>query len=1196
MTRRRSGCVVTLRWTAVAWALGTSLPSLAAAQNRTVHGWVRDTTGAPIARATVRVESATGASGDAPVLTDADGAFRVRVRTEATRVLVTAHRLGFAPLSIVASLDSADREWRLVMHARAASLDPVLARAGGIQQIAVRRDAGSSSSAITSSMALTYPLDPGDLTELARHLDPGIIPATADDGSPLPPVIAGQPPGAASITLDGSTTSASTLPAEALSSVRTFTSTYDVSRGLFASGQIVARTRSGTDEWQAVASPWIRHPLVGASPRGPGSTTLWNPEQATLSGAAGGPLVAHRVYVYAAADMRLATSDPPTVASADGRAWSLLAVSPDSVRRVREIANARGLAPLVEPVDAARRTMTSTGMVRLDAPVGASHTATVRADWLEQRTTSSSAYSVSGPSGDRHTATRGAFAAFTSVTDRWTNEVRAYRQSRRLRGDPRFSAPQISVDVASRVADSLALATLTLGSNATVFAAASSVDAELADDFMWNLRGIGNVISAGFVARSERSSERRAGNPFGAFDFANVGDFEALRPSSFARTLGVDEPADARTNYGGVYLGTTRWVSSHLGFTAGVRGEVTRFPARSVSARALALVPSAQGAMRTDPSLSPRMGFRFSPSERVSITGGSGVFRAPFHAVTLAAPLADRGVSELRRLTCIGGAVPAPRWTDYLRDASTSPVACVGDDAVVASALPSATVFERDFQGPRLWRSSLGVLFGLGGLTSLGLEASAATSRTETLARDRNLNTRPRFVLADEDARPVFADQAAIDPETGLISPLASRLDPMMGVVRELSSTGRARTLQLTARFGGIIPGLRQSTFGALGYAYTDGRSQNTAVSGIATVSAATAGDPNAVTWGATRHAPRHAIEITTSSTLRPGLTLSFIGSLRSGIPYTPRVTGDVNGDGSSNDRAFVFDPNTVHDATLADGMRALMERSPAGSCLRRQRGQIAGLASCASTWTHDVSAGLRFAPRRAQHLSVSLNASNLLAALDQALHGRSGVKGWGDAPLIDDRLLRVRGFDPTQRAFQYEVNPNFGGPLRDVVSSPPFALQLRVRVAIGGDPAKAAAAAGASGDAGRGELAATLRRAIVNTPAQVLRLAEAGSLELDVSQRIRLQLLADSIEARIDASVAALTNVLSAPTPSSDEEASRARRTALVREAQQLIEWGVSGARTIVGPLVWEQVPEGVRAPSRSIPLGVRREQRTSG
>lgn len=361
-------------------------------------------------------------------------------------------------------------------------------------------------------------------------------------------------------------------------------------------------------------------------------------------------------------------------------------------------------------------------------------------------------------------------------------------------------------------------------------------------------------------------------------------------------------------------------------------------------------------------------------------------------------------------------------------------------------------------------------------------------------------------------------------------------------------------------------------------------------------MSAATAGDPNAVTWGATRYAPRHAIEITTSSTLRPGLTLSFIGSLRSGIPYTPRVTGDVNGDGLSNDLAFVFDPNMVHDATLADGMRAVMDRSPAGSCLRRQRGHIAGFASCASAWTHDVSAGVRFTPRRAQRFSVSLNASNMLAALDQALHGRSGVKGWGDAPLIDDRLLRVRGFDPTQRAFRYEVNPNFGGPLRDVVSSAPFALQLRVRMSIGGDPARASAKAGASGDAARGELTATLRRAIVNTPARVLRLAEAGSLELGVSQKIRLQLLADSIEARIDASVASLTNVLSAPTASGDGEASRARRTALFREAQELIEWGVSGARTLVGPLMWEHVPEAVRAPSRDIPLAVRREQRTSG
>src|SRR5439155_1695705 len=77
------------------------------------------------------------------------------------------------------------------------------------------------------------------------------------------------------------------------------------------------------------------------------------------------------------------------------------------------------------------------------------------------------------------------------------------------------------------------------------------------------------------------------------------------------------------------------------------------------------------------------------------------------------------------------------------------------------------------------------------------------------------------------------------------------------------------------------------------------------------------------------------------------------LGRLTSGAPFTPLVGADINGDGARNDRAFVFDPVTASDPSVATAMRALLATaSPAvRDCLRRQLGHVAGRNSCAGPW-----------------------------------------------------------------------------------------------------------------------------------------------------------------------------------------------------------------------------------------------------
>src|SRR6476619_7635951 len=62
---------------------------------------------------------------------------------------------------------------------------------------------------------------------------------------------------------------------------------------------------------------------------------------------------------------------------------------------------------------------------------------------------------------------------------------------------------------------------------------------------------------------------------------------------------------------------------------------------------------------------------------------------------------------------------------------------------------------------------------------------------------------------------------------------------------------------------------------------------------------------------------------------LGDGRVIAFIyGRAQSGLPYTPMVGTDINGDGLANDRAFVFAPTATTDTAAARGIRSLLASS----------------------------------------------------------------------------------------------------------------------------------------------------------------------------------------------------------------------------------------------------------------------------
>ncbi|HYD55225.1 MAG TPA: hypothetical protein VEA99_21505, partial [Gemmatimonadaceae bacterium] len=460
----------------------------------------------------------------------------------------------------------------------------------------------------------------------------------------------------------------------------------------------------------------------------------------------------------------------------------------------------------------------------------------------------------------------------------------------------------------------------------------------------------------------------------------------------------------------------------------------------------------------------------------------------------------------------------------------------------------------------------------------------------------------PAFQLADEGGRPVFVEPTAIVPRTGATSVLASRVDPAFAHVFEVDSRFGSHSRQLTLSVAGLAP---PSIFFNLSYTLASARDQSSfsgggggmggfgggsALSGF--TSPTTAGDPTVREWSRSDFDRRHTLVGSLTWPARSWLDLTGIGRVSSGAPYTPRVGGDVNGDGARNDRAFVFDPAATTDTALGNGMRRLLDgASPrVRECLERQSGRVAARNSCAGAWypTLDLQANLRpnLGGRIGRRLMVSLSTVNLLGGIDQLLHGDGERRGWGQPARTDATLLYVRGFDPARRSYVYQVNERFGDSrVARTAYFIPFQLAVQARLQVGPDRQREMmqqmvralrdTAARGRGPGGGLNLRAMVERAVPNPAAAVL--ARRDTLQLSAAQVARLETLRDSLQARADSLIETVARQAErAADPASLMNELRPRLEQARGEHQRAL----GEVQAVLTPEQWARVPNAVKNP----------------
>lgn len=1176
---------------AAAMALGLlALPAFGHAQEALrLSGRVTRPDGAAAVGARVQVTTESGQRFEARA--DSSGAYRLRLPGGESYV-VSVESPGLNPATRVLARPAGTGEALTADFAlglRVVALQPLVVRTPRLSVAAATRwTPGSVDQSRLGVEMRKEPLGSDYLSDLtARQV--GVAQSSTPDGPGVS--IAGQAPDQTHLTLDGASLGSGLVPREAIRSVEVITNTFDVARGRFTGGQVDVRTQQAGNEWGATLR------LEGRDPRLQyGDVPEALQRRATHLGVdagAGGALIRDRVFAFGALTLR--RSAAPTLFLGDmGRNAQGLGISPDSLQRFLELTgpmrpNAAG--------HAGQESTLGVGLVRLDAILSARHSLTIRLNGQRSRQSDDgSAFAVAGTGSGLHGSNFGVLAQLGSGGARVANELRLHLATgsrERSTSDP---VPAGEVNVASSTAaDARDFAVLRFAGSPLSAGGTRQRSFEVSDQLVVTTPDGNHRLRAGAeLGVQEHTWLRRAS--YGSFVFSSLHDLEQGRPALFSRPLDTAERV-VEGRRAALFV-DDRWRAGALQLSYGVRAERFWYPDPPSAAPAVeAGFGRTPGRVPSPWRVSPRVGFSFErrmpwdrgPQGKTAIQGGIGEFVGVLPLPAVGAALHEGGLPEAADLVCIGPAAPAPDWEAFRTDPAAIPSACADGAATFSSRLPRATLFAPGFTPPRAWRASLNGQGLLNNGVIWNFTAAWLRGVNQPVAFDRNLREEPAFINADEGGRPVYVDTDAIDPGSGQTAITASRRFGDLGTVREVTGGGRSRSLQLSARASRFFGQTRAE----IGYTWTNARQTVGALSAPGGGFASTAGDPLRVEWSPAPYTPRHMLHGFAEWRRSGWLTLSMVGRLTSGTPFTPMVAGDANGDGTFNDRAFIFG-SAAADEGVARGMEALLRDAPAGvrGCLRAQSGRVAAHNSCSTGWSPSLDLNARFqlgsridgSPHR--RVTVWLAARNVTAGLDYLVHGPDDLRGWGQLPSVDNTLLTVRGFDPQSRRFRYDVNPRFGRATEHgFLNRAPFTISLQARVVVGSDRVLAAFRKGMNQASGRDEALAPpnvrlhLQRQLPNLPAEVLLLDAPQRLYLTPTQAERLQHGADSLAARITGVLDALVAAVAIQPPDAPRSGEQHVRD-LARQAVALRTEGAEMVRAVLTPEQWAQLPAAFRSP----------------
>lgn len=990
--------------------------------------------------------------------TDKNGRYTITFPGGEGDYWVTFTALGFSPVRRQVKR-TADQEI-LIADARMAAAAVNLAaftvseRTAASRQDTVSDVGGTEKSLSTVDPALLTAEQMGDLAAMASAI-PGVQLIPGADGAADAFSVLGLGSDQNNTQLNGLSFGDATVPRDAAVSATLSTSPYDVARGGFSGAGLQLRTRAGNNFPRRNFSSTLNTPAFQFPDR-ISTATASQTTAISIGGSASGPIRLDRLFYNTSAQFDRNTSDLNTLLNTSALGFTTSGIAIDSVSRLLNILNSQNVPITVGSYPGQNTNTRGSFLTSLDFNQANSNrgntyslavssninsTQPARTGFGGGGSTILSTPSLSGTSLNWSLSTQGRHSGLVGFKGILTETNLGYSISEQT-SDPYTVLPSGRVQVNSQLSDgSQSVRNLSFGGSTNLGGTTKNQTIGFSNTLSWFSASNRHRVKLTSELRREDNTQEIIQNQYGTFTFNSLEDLAAGRPASFSRLLGIRN-RESRQAVGALSLGDAWRPTNDLQIQYGLRMDGNKYligPTENQD------VTTAFGLSNTDvPSkiyFSPRVGFSWTygtsnqlalvpgmvRAPRAVIRGGIGVFQNTPGTGLIGNAIDNTGLpTGIQQLTCVGDATPIPNWTSYQSSTNNIPTTCNDgtNGTVFASSTPNVLLFSPNYSAQRSLRANLswsGAI--LKDLFAANADVTVSKNYAQSGQFDLNFPQGQQFGLALEGGRPVFVPTSVIVPSTGQIAWRDARTFTQFGRVTEQRSDLTSTSKQLTL---GLRPVAFNSNFSwSMSYVLQDVREEQFGF-------ASTVGDPTQ-TFFSPSNTSRHQVQLTLNRNFFNVVTMSMGMNFRSGRRYTPLINGDVNGDSYSNDRAFIFDPKQAStDPAVASGIQALLDNgtAEAADCLRSQLGKLASRNSCTTTWTASQNLSFAFNSLRIglpQRARLRLQVSNPLVGLDRALHGEDKIHGWGQNPNLDQQLLYVRGFDPTNKTFKYEVNQRFG-------------------------------------------------------------------------------------------------------------------------------------------------------------------------
>lgn len=1130
-----------------------------------IRGRVLGPDGTGLAGAEVQV-TGLGSQINQRTRTDQRGAFTVLFTNPEAEYLVAVRKIGFTSTAQrlsrvgISNLLNID----ITLRAAAQMLNTVTVAAN--EEQGVPRAVGEVASGdLAEALFLA---DPSNLMQLLLSI-PGI--GTLFDSTAAQSL--------STTTLDGANFRGRDLPPDALASARGISSSADPARGGFSGGNVSATLRGGTDIFAATIRGNATEPSAMAW-----SDPAWTRPLTTSlnsSGTVNGPIIKGKMRYNVSWNAGHRSTDWFSLLVPRADVLAQQGVTLDTVFAVRDALTSLGvpLTSSVIPTRLGSRNFSVSDVLDYAPTATTSIRISHNGNWSSGvgDATTASAYPTRANENGFSGQQIGLRA--TGFIKGLLNELTLSHNAFNEHNDPYLTLPSASVRVGTSFSDGrTGVSNLQFGGGS-----GNSYDritsSELIHEISWLPKSGIHKVKVGGRYSADRgeslfSSEQAL---LGRYTYLTIADLVANRPASYDRVLNTPARKIKGEN-SSAWIGDEWMLSKAWQVQTGLRFDFSNPQTRpEYNPRADSVFGIRTDQIPNDVGISPRLGFSWASKARlgrnapggsatlggmsagqmqmmspallssliemersgastlpgIGVSGTIGAFRGATNMQTIADYAASTGLNSRVFLSCVGAAVPIPDW-DTLTE---GPTQCANGGGVTnAIASPLVRVFDPGFQSQTSWRGNVsvdGIRIPNKWIVRLTGSANYNTHGQSTI--DINLNPTPKFQLASEANRPVYVDAAAIVPATGSISQAASRRSSLFSNVTKAVSDLRQYNWQLQASVSPPRPLFRERMQVQLNYTLSRGEQEQRGNSRVGI-----AGSPFTKEWVRTNQ-PMHAFRANLNGRFW-WFNAGINANLLSGIPFTPLVSGDINGDGfSGNDRAFIPDPAALAtvDTSLARQMSELIANAPgaARNCLTSQLGRLAGANNCRMPWQVRIDVTASLTPPSSWGYSDRLrvtfqtqNASGGLVRLFGLQNTPLGQSTLSTSP--NNTLLYVSGYDAAAQRYKYRVNQLFGQPtnygqLRQRFA--PIQMLLGMEYKLGGPPINPVSRAmGFREPVGKEQLTDVQRRAAVarlkKDPATPL-LRVKDSLALSPDQVGTLTALSQEYDARAEAALKPLTD-----------------------------------------------------------------------